>query len=430
MVKYSKECENINKENFSLRDIEMNEKRVLRDAIHDYIHVDHLVIWHLINSQEMQRLRRVKQLGGTYQVFQSAEHSRFVHSLGVYQVVRRMLETECLDNELNDYDKLCVMCAGLLHDIGHGPFSHSFEGVFKEDHENITVRMILEDSEVHNILITVHEDLPTDIAAIIQHTHKNQILIQMVSSQLDADRMDYLLRDSYMTGTTYGQFDMSRILRTMRICDGKIVYKESGVQAIENYILARYHMYWQVYYHPTARSYEHLLQSVFQRVKDLFSEGYSYKTDLKYLLPFLYDELTVDDFTRLDEAVVLYYFREFMNEDDFILKDLSARFLNRKLFKYKQLRNQEELDDIKHISSSLGYDPRYYIISDNQKQVPYLHYGESGELSEIEILSPSGELSPLPSKSEIVSAILNSKLYKSDKKVFFPKEIKDEVCVL
>ena len=169
---------------------------------------------------------------------------------------------------------------------------------------------------------------------------------------------------------------------------------------------------------------------MFQRVKDLFSEGYSYKTDLKYLLPFLYDELTVDDFTRLDEAVVLYYFREFMNEDDFILKDLSARFLNRKLFKYKQLRNQEELDDIKHISSSLGYDPRYYIISDNQKQVPYLHYGESGELSEIEILSPSGELSPLPSKSEIVSAILNSKLYKSDKKVFFPKEIKDEVCVL
>lgn len=420
----------MNKENFSLRDIEMNEKRVLRDAIHDYIHVDHLVIWHLINSQEMQRLRRVKQLGGTYQVFQSAEHSRFVHSLGVYQVVRRMLETECLDNELNDYDKLCVMCAGLLHDIGHGPFSHSFEGVFEEDHENITVRMILEDSEVHNILITVHEDLPKDIAAIIQHTHKNQILIQMVSSQLDADRMDYLLRDSYMTGTTYGQFDMSRILRTMRICDGKIVYKESGVQAIENYILARYHMYWQVYYHPTARSYEHLLQSVFQRVKDLFSEGYSYKTDLKYLLPFLYDELTVDDFTRLDEAVVLYYFREFMNEDDFILKDLSARFLNRKLFKYKQLRNQEELDDIKHISSSLGYDPRYYIISDNQKQVPYLHYGESGELSEIEILSPSGELSPLPSKSEIVSAILNSKLYKSDKKVFFPKEIKDEVCVL
>ena len=92
-------------ENFSLKSIELNEKRVIRDAIHDYIHVDHLIIWRLINSQEMQRLRRIKQLGGTYQVFQSAEHSRFVHSLGVYQVVRRMLETECLSNALNDYDK-------------------------------------------------------------------------------------------------------------------------------------------------------------------------------------------------------------------------------------------------------------------------------------------------------------------------------------
>lgn len=418
------------RDTFVLSEIEMNEKRVLRDAIHDYIHVDHLVIWKLINSKEMQRLRRVKQLGGTYQVFQSAEHSRFVHSLGVYQVVRRMLETECLDDALNDYDKLCVMCAGLLHDIGHGPFSHSFEGVFEENHEDVTVRMILEKSEVHDILSSLYEELPKDVASIIQHTHSNQILIQMVSSQLDADRMDYLLRDSYMTGTTYGQFDMSRILRTMRICDHKIVYKESGVQAIENYILARYHMYWQVYYHPTARSYEHLLQSILKRVKDLYYYGFEFKTNLKYLIPFLENHMSVDDFTSLDESVILYYFKEFTNEDDFILNDLSSRFLNRRLFKYKQLKDQYELQRIKALSEQLGYNPDYYIISDNQKQVPYLHYGESGELSEIEILDLDGKLSPLPSKSEIVSAILNSKKFKSDKKVFFPKEIKDEVSIL
>lgn len=418
------------RDTFVLSEIEMNEKRVLRDAIYDYIHVDHLVIWKLINSKEMQRLRRVKQLGGTYQVFQSAEHSRFVHSLGVYQVVRRMLETECLDDALNDYDKLCVMCAGLLHDIGHGPFSHSFEGVFEENHEDVTVRMILEKSEVHDILSSLYEELPKDVASIIQHTHSNQILIQMVSSQLDADRMDYLLRDSYMTGTTYGQFDMSRILRTMRICDHKIVYKESGVQAIENYILARYHMYWQVYYHPTARSYEHLLQSILKRVKDLYYYGFEFKTNLKYLIPFLENHMSVDDFTSLDESVILYYFKEFTNEDDFILNDLSSRFLNRRLFKYKQLKDQYELQRIKALSEQLGYNPDYYIISDNQKQVPYLHYGESGELSEIEILDLDGNLSPLPSKSEIVAAILNSKKFKSDKKVFFPKEIKDEVSIL
>ena len=417
------------KENFRLQSIELNEKRVIRDAIHDYIHVDHLIIWRLINSKEMQRLRRIKQLGGTYQVFQSAEHSRFVHSLGVYQVVRRMLETECLTNALSDYDKLCVMCAGLLHDIGHGPFSHSFEGVFEENHEDMTVRMILEKSEVHDILVSLYKQLPRDVASIIQHTHPNRILIQMVSSQLDADRMDYLLRDSYMSGTTYGHFDMSRILRTMRIRDGKIVYKESGVQAIENYILARYHMYWQVYYHPTARSYEHLLQSIFQRVKDLYYDGYVFQTHLHYLIPMLEHRFQVSDFVDLDEAVILYYFKEFTREKDFILSDLSSRFLNRHLFKYQQLKSQKDLMSIKAIAQAKGYHPDYYIVSDNQKQIPYLHYGESGELSEIEILDSEGCLSPLPMKSEIVSAILNSKRFKSDQKVFFPKEIKDELSI-
>ena len=417
------------KEDFKLQSIELNEKRVIRDAIHDYIHVDHLIIWRLINSKEMQRLRRIKQLGGTYQVFQSAEHSRFVHSLGVYQVVRRMLETECLTNALSDYDKLCVMCAGLLHDIGHGPFSHSFEGVFEENHEDMTVRMILEESEVHDILVSLYKQLPQDVASIIQHTHPNRILIQMVSSQLDADRMDYLLRDSYMSGTTYGHFDMSRILRTMRIRDGKIVYKESGVQAIENYILARYHMYWQVYYHPTARSYEHLLQSVFQRVKDLYYDGYVFQTHLHYLIPMLEHRFQVSDFVDLDEAVILYYFKEFTREKDFILSDLSSRFLNRHLFKYQQLKSQKDLVSIKAIAQTKGYHPDYYIVSDNQKQIPYLHYGESGELSEIEILDSEGCLSPLPMKSEIVSAILNSKRFKSDQKVFFPKEIKDELSI-
>lgn len=417
------------KEDFRLQSIELNEKRVIRDAIHDYIHVDHLIIWRLINSKEMQRLRRIKQLGGTYQVFQSAEHSRFVHSLGVYQVVRRMLETECLTNALSDYDKLCVMCAGLLHDIGHGPFSHSFEGVFEENHEDMTVRMILEESEVHDILVSLYKQLPQDVASIIQHTHPNRILIQMVSSQLDADRMDYLLRDSYMSGTTYGHFDMSRILRTMRIRDGKIVYKESGVQAIENYILARYHMYWQVYYHPTARSYEHLLQSIFQRVKDLYYDGYVFQTHLHYLIPMLEHRFQVSDFVDLDEAVILYYFKEFTREKDFILSDLSSRFLNRHLFKYQQLKSQKDLVSIKAIAQTKGYHPDYYIVSDNQKQIPYLHYGESGELSEIEILDSEGCLSPLPMKSEIVSAILNSKRFKSDQKVFFPKEIKDELSI-
>lgn len=411
---------------FVLKSNELKENKVFRDAIHDYIHVDHMIIWQLINSEQMQRLRRIRQLGGTFQVFQSAEHSRFVHSLGVYEIIRKMLDTECLKKHLSDYDKLCVMCAGLLHDIGHGPFSHSFEHIFNGDHEEMTIRMILEKSDVHYILSQMDEHLPQDVADIIAKKHKNPILIQMVSSQLDADRMDYLLRDSYMTGTTYGHFDLSRLLRTMRLYHGRIVFKESGVQAIENYIIARYHMYWQVYYHPTARSYEHLLRCIFIRVKDLYKNNYYFKTDIKYLLPFLQNKVTVDDYHCLDEAVLEYYFREFINEDDEILSDLSYRFLNRRLLKYCELDSQDKYKQIQCIALDHGFDPRYYVFADTQIQVPYHYYGMSGELSEIEILTNEG-LKPLPKVSEIVYAIIHSKKYKEDHKVFFPKEIKYEV---
>ena len=238
----------------------LNESRVFRDPIHRYIHIYHLPFWQLINTKEMQRLRRIHQLGGTHQVYQTAEHTRFPHSLGVYEVVRRMLELETFQGQLNDYERLSVLCAALLHDVGHGPFSHSFEHVFAVSHEDFTRRIILDPgTEVNQVLTSYHPKLPEDVASIIEKTHPNPLLIQLVSSQIDGDRMDYLLRDSYFTGTSYGNFDMERILRTLRVKNKQIVFKESGVQAIEDYILARYHMYWQVYYHPTTRSYERLL---------------------------------------------------------------------------------------------------------------------------------------------------------------------------
>lgn len=414
------------RESFTLKSNELKESKVFRDAIHGYIHVEHMIIWQLINSEQMQRLRRIKQLGGTFQVFPTAEHSRFTHSLGVYEIVRKMLDTECLKDSLSDYDKLCVMIAGLLHDIGHGPFSHSFEHVYNENHEYITIRMILEDSDVHHILSSLYYQLPHDVASIINKTHNNPILIQMISSQLDADRMDYLLRDSYMTGTTYGQFDMSRILRTMRLYNGRIVFKKSGVQAIENYILARYHMYWQVYLHPTSRSYEQLLISIFTRMRDLYKKGYKFKTDMKYLMPFLNNEMSIKEYCCLDEMVIEYYFREFTLEDDDILSDLCDRFLNRKLLKYKELKDNKEYEKIQSISDNKGFNSRYYVFSDSQTKVPYHYHGMSGNLNEIEILTNEGLL-PLPEVSEIVEAIVYSKKHKEDHKVFFPKEIKNEL---
>ncbi|WP_026624367.1 HD domain-containing protein [Eggerthia catenaformis] len=407
---------------FSLEKYKMKETRVFRDVIHGYITVEYLPIWYLINTKEFQRLRRIKQLGGTSIVFPTAEHSRFVHSLGVYEMIRNMIELDEVKEHLTDYEKLTVLCAGLLHDIGHGPFSHSFEDAMQTNHEEMTVRIIKEDSEIHTILVSVDKHLPEDVASIIEHRHKKPLLVQMVSSQLDADRMDYLLRDSYFSGVTYGEFDKDRILRTLRIVDDRIVFKYSGVQAIENYILARYHMYWQVYYHPTAKSYELVLKSISNRLADLLANEYIFKTDIQHLIPFLKKEkISISDYMYLDEAAVLFYFKEFCNEEDSILSDLCQRFINRHLFKYCTIETEHDVSDIEKISLEHGYDPRYYVLSDDSIQIPYKHYAVSN-ISEIEILLDDGSISSLPDQSEIVNAIIHAKP-KRDHIVFYVKEI-------
>ncbi len=409
------------KESFNLESIKLKESRVFRDPIHSYIHVDHLVFWQLINTKEMQRLRRIRQLGGTYQVYQTAEHSRFTHSLGVYEIARQMIELDELSNVLNDYDKMTVLCAALLHDIGHGPFSHAFEHVFNTKHELITEAIILGDSEVNYVLSQYGVNLAQDVAKVIAKTHPNRLLIQIISSQIDADRMDYLLRDSYFTGTTYGHYDLQRILRTLRVYDGKIVYKESGVQAIENYILARYHMYWQVYYHPTARSYEQLLVTVFRRIQDLYQSGYEFRTDIRYLLPFLQQSYTYNDYLKLDEAVILYYFEILREEEDSILVNLTTRFIQRGLFKHMDLTNDIKLDEFKKKIAARGFDPKYYVLTDDQEQIPYKHYGATSSVEDIQIITKDNKVVSLPDVSEVVNAIVNSKKIKTDKKIYFPK---------
>lgn len=406
---------------FSLKQDRLSEGRVFRDPIHNYIHVDYGIFWKLINTREMQRLRRIHQLGGACQVYHGAEHSRFNHSLGVYEVVRQMCENTALKDQLSEYDEVCVLCAALLHDVGHGPFSHAFEHIFPVHHEVYTTKIILGHSEVHDVLKSYDDKLPHDVASIVDKSHPYHLLIQMITSQLDGDRMDFLLRDSYFTGTTYGKFDMNRILRTMRVFDRQLVFKESGTQAIENYILARYHMYWQVYYHPVSRSYEQLLGAVFLRIKDLYQQGYLFQKDISLLIPFLENTVTVEDYLRLDESVLQYYLTIFQDEEDTILKDLSYRFLNRHLFKYSDLKTPEQLNQLRQLAQEKGYPPRYYILTDDQKQVPY-QYGMSGDVDEILILKDE-HLFPLSEVSEVVYAIVHSSRSKSDAKVYYPQEI-------
>lgn len=153
-----------------------NEIKVLRDPIHGYIHVEYQVIWDCINSREFQRLHRIHQLGGDFQVYHTAEHSRFAHSLGVYEIVRRMTsEIPSICESIDEFERIQVLCAALLHDLGHGPFSHFFEKITHRNHEEITVDLIMDpNTEVHKCLIKAHQDLPLKVAMIIEHRHEKK----------------------------------------------------------------------------------------------------------------------------------------------------------------------------------------------------------------------------------------------------------------
>ena len=400
----------------------LDETKVLKDPVHSYIHIHYEVIWNCLDSKEFQRLRRIRQLGGDFQVYPTAEHSRFSHSLGVYEIVRRMVtEVKTLCAELTEYEKVCVMLAGLLHDVGHGPFSHAFEHVTNHSHEEYTAKIILGDTELNSILRAVSKKMPEDIVSIIQHTHENDILNQIVSGQLDADRMDYLLRDSYFTATSYGQFDLERILRTMRVkktSEGRkvIVVKHTGIHSVEDYIMARYQMYWQVYYRPVARSYEAVFIQLFNRLKDIFKDNKDYFEDMKVLIPFLEKaEVSEEEYFRLDENSLLYCCALIQDKDDVIAADLAKRLQNRKLFEYVDY-NEENLAQIQNMLRENGYDEQYYLRIENIEASVYSPY--KGRKILIEKLD--GQIVALEKASTIVESITKGQT-KKEGTIFFPR---------
>lgn len=403
------------------------DNKVIRDNIHGNISIEYQIIWDLINTNVLQRLRRIHQLGGTYMVFPCAEHSRFTHSLGVYHIVNRIVnEVSDVHDILTTRDKIIVLCAGLLHDIGHGPFSHAFESVFSTDHEELSIKMISEDSEVNKVLNSYDANIAFEIASVIDKTHPNKLLVQLISSQLDADRMDYLLRDAYNCGVSYGNYDMERILRSMCVDNGILAFKESGVHALEDYIFARYHMYWQVYLHPTANSYEIILTKILKRVKELILEDYQFKTNIDLLMPIAKDEISVQNYLLLDESTLIYYFARFQDEEDSILANLCDCFINRHLFKHLDLKDIKQGEDI---ISGVETDPlkkEFYFEILIVKNKFYRYYGDINSQS-ILVKKKTGELVELYEVSDLVSAITNSAKEKEEKKLFYHQNYMEEL---
>ena len=396
----------------------LNEIKVLKDPIWGYIHVEYKIIWDLIKTKEVQRLKRIRQLGGAFTVYHSAEHSRFGHCLGVYEVCQKMInQIPNLINCISEHDMIVVYIAALLHDVGHSPYSHAHEAVFNTDHEQYTINILTKESSIHELLNSYDDNLCYEVASVIDHTHKNKLLSQLISSELDADRMDYLLRDAYFTGTTYGVFGFERILRTLRVVDNNIVVKESGIKAVEDFLMSRYHMYWQVYYHPVARSYELVLKQLYNRVKYL--KDHNQLTMLDVFDNCIKDEyMTNSEHYYYDDHVCNYGILCLSKHPDKVVSDLAKRLLNRDLFKYLP-NNETNLKKIrKHLKES-NYDLDYYMVKDSIYQKAYEPYTK--ELGQnFFVLTDKNEIKEISEVSVIVSALSKSK-EKEIKKIYFPE---------
>ncbi|MEK3912462.1 HD domain-containing protein [Paenibacillus sp. FSL H7-0331] len=405
----------------------LQEEKVFKDPVHKYIYVQDQTIWDLINTKEFQRLRRIRQLGTCFVTFHGAEHSRFSHSLGVYEVTRKII-SQFERNQYEDWpreERLLSLCAALLHDVGHGPFSHSIEKTFGTHHEDWSCRIVLGDTEVNRVLKQVSPTFPEQVAGVICKTYHKEIVVSLVSSQLDADRMDYLLRDAYFTGVNYGTFDLERILRIIRPFQGHIVVKESGMHAVEDYLMSRYQMYWQVYFHPVTRSAEIILQKVFGRAKHLYEENYEFSFMLPPLLSLFRKTLTVQEYHMLDEAFMQTVLAQWSTEQDPILSDLCSRFLNRRLYKYVKLEQLDikQLEKLRVVMQDAGMDPTFYMEIDFPSDLSYDVYrpGEHDENLPILLLDQHDQLTEISQKSEIIRSI--SGIHKGQYHLYFPEEL-------
>jgi len=420
----------------SYQDEILPREKVFRDPVHNYIYVQYQVILDLINTSEFQRLRRIKQLGTTSLTFHGAEHTRFGHCLGVYEITRRICDnfqrnypTKVPGDGLwDDSERLVALCAALLHDIGHGPYSHTFEHIFHTNHEAITVAIITSPmTQVNQVLRRVSPDFPQKVASVIQKTYPNKQVVQMISSQIDADRMDYLLRDAYNTGTKYGTFDLTRILRVMRPYSGGITFEIDGMHAVEDYIMSRFQMYVQIYFHPVSRSMEVILDHLLQRAKEIYTPDNQQDTALSptLLLPFFNGEFDLKDYLLLDDGTMTTYFAQWRGSHDTVLSDLAARFLDRKPLKSAEFdeKSKDLIPRLRDLIQKAGFDTTYYTAINDSYDLPYDAYDPhlKKPRTQIELMQKDGSLVELSTISSLVSAITGK--FSGDQRYFFPREM-------
>jgi HD superfamily phosphohydrolase len=416
---------------------------VFRDPVHGNISVTDPTVFALIQSPEFQRLRRIRQLGTSFISYPGAEHTRFAHSLGVYHLMDRVLhhltEREIVQIDPEEYALAC--CAALLHDIGHGPFSHLFEKLSGLHHETWVERIIgSPETGIFQLLASRNPEWPSRITSIIAGTWGGPPFVkELISSQLDVDRMDYLLRDSRMCGVTYGQYDLDRLIQTITVVDGHVALTDKGVHSAEEFILARYFMYWNVYFHKATRSIETVLEKMLERAVHLARLG---RKDLLVFVPPALEPIlegrpiTLAEYLRLDETDVIYAIKRWTESADPVLQELSDRFITRRLF--VGVRLDERLDRVLERREALvdavrasGFpEPEYYYHIDQTSNVAYSYYvkpseGSSPPIQVLQDWTRPALLREVTSVSDVLKSIATERVTRYV--LFVPREAADAV---
>ncbi|TVR15917.1 MAG: HD domain-containing protein [Balneolaceae bacterium] len=336
-----------------------SQYKIFSDPVHGFITIPKGIILKLIDHPYVQRLRRIRQLGLGYLVFPAAEHTRFSHALGAMELGQRVLKNlKEKDTTISEAEVKGTLIAILLHDSGHGPLSHTLEHTLIEDfnHEMMSLRVM-------EALNREFEGELTTAIEIFTNQYPKKFLHQLISSQLDMDRLDYLKRDSFFTGVSEGSVGINRILKTMRVFNGNVVIEKKGIYAVENYILSRRLMYMQVYLHKTVLSADTLLRKIFERVQFLVESGEKVATpsaSLKYFISRnpsskkVISETMMNHYLALDDHDVFICIKKWQASKDMILADLAERFLNRRLYRtrFADLKTRDSLAEDVHKKTS------------------------------------------------------------------------------
>ncbi|MGX1930314.1 HD domain-containing protein [Flagellimonas sp. 2504JD4-2] len=310
-----------------------NKLKVFNDPIYGFIGTPNQLIFDLIAHPYFQRLRRIAQMGMSYLVYPGAHHTRFHHALGSMHLMTKAIQVlKWKGIEINQEEETGLLCAILLHDIGHGPFSHALEGFFINDisHEKLSLEFMQDlNNEFEGRLETA--------ISIFKGEYAKPFMNQLVSSQLDMDRLDYLKRDSFYAGVTEGNINSERLISMLNVVDGNLVVEEKGIYAVEKFLMARRFMYWQVYLHKTGIMAEQLLIRIMGRARHLLHEGTTIQAS-QTLLSFLkngsedvFDSNALKQFALLDDIDVLGAIKAWQFHDDFVLSKLCKMLLNRNL---------------------------------------------------------------------------------------------------